>query len=123
MSDFVGMPTTSSYAWKHYGVNWVQLDAPRHLFLYSIESMKRLAEKADLVLDEIIYNSSDFQFWGSEQYLRDIPLLSDRSYGVNPSQSIFSDNQINEFKQKAKKLNLLNQGDQAAFYLKKKNMN
>jgi len=24
------MPTVSSYAWKHYGVNWVQLDPPRH---------------------------------------------------------------------------------------------
>ena len=108
------IPTVSSYAWKHYGVHWVQLDAPRHFFLYSIESINILAEKTNFNLIEILYNSTDFQFWGSEQYLNDIPLKSERS------DSLFSVPQIKAYKQKANQLNLTNQGDQAVFYLKKK---
>jgi hypothetical protein len=66
---------------------------------------------------EIIYDSEGFQFWGSEQYRRGIPLLSARSYMTNPSQSIFSGSQIREFEDKALQLNLEKRGDQAAFYL------
>jgi len=32
----VVVPVAGTYAWKTYGVNWVQLDAPRHLFLHTI---------------------------------------------------------------------------------------
>ncbi len=116
----IRIPTVSSHAWEHYGVKWVQLDAPRHFFLHSIKSIKILVEKANFNLEKIVYDSSDFQFWGSEQYITDIPLLSEKSYAKDPSSSIFSDAKIKVFKQKARKLNLENLGDQAAFYLKKK---
>ncbi len=112
------VPTVSSYAWEHYRENWVQLDAPRHFFLHSIKSITLLAEKVNLNLEEIVYNSTDFQFWGSEQYLKNIPLKDPRSYGVDPSNSIFSNTEITVFKQKAKKLNLKNQGDACAFFLR-----
>ena len=39
----LAIPVASSYAWTHYGVNWVQLDAPRHLFLHSDRSIRVLA--------------------------------------------------------------------------------
>ena len=112
------VPTVSSYAWEHYRENWIQLDAPRHFFLHSIKSITLLAKKVNLNLEEIVYNSTDFQFWGSEQYLKNIPLKDPRSYGVDPSNSIFSNTEITVFKQKAKKLNLKNQGDACAFFLR-----
>lgn len=112
--------TVTSYAWEHYRENWVQLDAPRHLFLYSIESIKILAEKAELVVDNIIYDSESFQFWGSEQYLKDIPLKDPKSFINNKVNPIFSKEEISEFKKKAKKLNSDNRGDSCAFFLKKK---
>jgi 2-polyprenyl-3-methyl-5-hydroxy-6-metoxy-1,4-benzoquinol methylase len=112
-------PTVSSFAWEHYGVNWVGLDAPRHFFLHSIESIKMLAQKTNLKLEKIIYDSTEFQFWGSEQYLRDIPLMSEQSYGVNPSRSIFSNGDITKFKKMAEKLNFESRGDTTAFYLTK----
>lgn len=115
----IRIPTVSSYAWEHYGVHWVQLDAPRHFFLHSIESIKILAEKANLSIEDILFESTALQFWGSEQYLRSIPLESERSYRVNPSNSIFSASEIKAFKQKAQQLNLEKRGDSAAFYLKK----
>jgi len=113
------IPTVSSYAWKYYRENWVQLDAPRHFFLHSIQSIKLLAEKTHLKLVKVCYDSTAFQFYGSEQYLKNIPLTSDRSYVKNKLASIFSEEEMASFKKKAIQLNLQNQGDSAAFYLKK----
>jgi SAM-dependent methyltransferase len=116
---FIRMPVASSYAWHRYGVNWVQIDAPRHFFIHSLDSVRMLAEAANLYLAQIVYDSTDFQFWASEQYMHDIPLYSDRSLCVNPSNSLFSQWQIEHFKQWAQQLNTAGQGDQAAFYLAK----
>jgi SAM-dependent methyltransferase len=113
----IRIPTVSSYAWQHYGVNWVQLDAPRHFFLHSTKSINILAEKAGLRLREVVYDSTEFQFLGSEQYLRGISLYSDRSYSRNPAASIFSQSQVEVFKTRAQQMNRQNRGDQAAFYL------
>ena len=115
----IRIPTVSSYAWNHYGVKWVQLDAPRHFFLHSLKSMELLAQEAGLSIEKTIYDSTDFQFWGSEQYLKDIPLFDDRSYGVNPDKSIFSPQDIKGFRKKAAELNAANNGDSCGFILKK----
>jgi len=116
----IRIPTVSSYAWEHYRENWVQLDAPRHFFLHSIESISLLAKMANLTLDKVVYDSTEFQFWGSEQYLRDIPLHDPRSYDKNPEKPIFSEEEINSFKEKAKELNSKKKGDSCAFFLRKR---
>ncbi len=115
----IRIPTVSSFAWKEYNVNWVQLDAPRHFFLYSLDSIKYLALKSELIVNNFYYDSTDFQFWGSEQYLRGIPLRSSNSYAINPHNSFFSRREIKLFKKKAKELNIKNQGDQLTLYLSK----
>jgi SAM-dependent methyltransferase len=115
----ISMPTVSSYAWKHYGANWVQLDPPRHLFIHSICSLKLLLEKASLKLTDAVYNSAEFQFWGSEQYVRDIPLKSSKSYSVNPKESMFSKEEMKRFRDRTRELNEKRQGDQAIFYVEK----
>jgi 2-polyprenyl-3-methyl-5-hydroxy-6-metoxy-1,4-benzoquinol methylase len=106
----INIPTVSSYAWNHYREKWVQLDAPRHLYLHSIKSMKLLAKKAGLTVKDIVYNSTAFQFWGSELFLKDTPLCS----GTKFPRSV-----MREFNRKANELNLMNQGDSAIFYLTK----
>lgn len=113
-------PTVSSYAWRYYGVDWVQLDAPRHFFLFSIEAMNILADRAGLKIVKVIYDSTEFQFWGSEQYKNGIPLISDKSYAVNPSLSIFSSGEIRKFRRKAILLNNKGCGDSVAVFLCKK---
>lgn len=115
----IRIPTVSSFAWEHYRENWVQLDAPRHLFLHSIKSVEMLSKKVHLDLEKVVYDSSSFQFWGSEQYMKGIPLNSERSYGVNPSKSIFSKKDMKQFERTAKNLNREKRGDQAVFYLRK----
>ena len=112
-------PTTSSYAWKHYGINWVQLDAPRHLFLHSLKSIEILASTVNLKIKDIVYDSTEFQFWGSEQYARNISLQEEKSYGRNAKKSIFTENEINSFKLKATQLNKEHLGDRICIYLTK----
>ena len=115
----IRIPVVSSFAWENYGVHWVQLDAPRHFFLHSLNSLRTLAMREKFHLEDIVFDSDEFQFWGSEQYKQGISLRSNRSHSVNPGQSIFSQKQMDGFQERAKRLNRDARGDQAAFYLKK----
>ncbi len=115
----IRIPTVSSFAWEHYRENWAQLDCPRHFFLHSTESMRLLAARAGLRVERIVYDSTGFQFWGSEQYLLNIPLMSHRSYAVSRQNSIFSKEELDQFEERARFLNARGRGDQAAFFLRK----
>ncbi len=110
------VPLAGTHAWKTYGQNWFQLDAPRHFVIFSETGLCRLAEKAGFMTSRIIYDSTSSQFWASEQYLKGIALASERSYAIFPGNSIFSPEQIAEFEKEAALLNSRNDGDQAAFY-------
>ena len=113
-------PVASSFSWRHYGINWVQLDAPRHLFLHTPKSIKIMTSQAGLELADIVFDSTELQFWGSEQYIKDIAILDNNSYVKNPKKSIFTKKQIRQFKTKAVELNENHDGDSACFYLYKK---
>ncbi len=106
-------------AWERYGINWVQMDPPRHLFLYTERSFAQLAERNGFKVEKVVYDSEGFQFFGSEQYLQDIPLNDPRAYHGIISESIFSDTQLAEWEKEAIELNENGRGDQACFYLKK----
>ena len=108
-----------NYAWEKYGVNWVQLDPPRHLFLYTEKSLRLLAEKAGFTVEKIIYDSEEFQFWASEYYAKDIAMNAPDWFKLNFDESLFTEKQFNEWKKEAKQLNAEKRGDQACFYLKK----
>lgn len=112
----IRMPVIS-YAWRKYHTNWVQLDAPRHLFLFTAEYFSKLAVQTGFEVKKIRYDSTAFQFWGSEQYLNDVPLLDEKSYFVNPESSAFTTEQISAFAAEAEQLNARAEGDQAVFYL------
>ena len=116
----VRVPVASSQAWKQYGADWVQLDAPRHLFIPSRKAMERLSHEFGFVLDQIIYDSTAFQFWGSEQYRMGISLSDKNSFQRNPLNFWLRRRKIKSFEERAVRLNESGQGDQACFYLKKK---
>ena len=114
----IRIPVKSNYIWKRYGVHWVQVDAPRHFFIHTLKSMELLAKKANLEILKIVFDSTSFQFWASEQYLKDISLTQEKgSKKENACQ--FTPNEMKEFEKLAKKLNNNCQGDQAQFYLRK----
>jgi hypothetical protein len=113
------MPIVPSYAWKVYGINWVQLDAPRHLYIYSLQGVKILLAKTHLLLMKVEYDSTEFQFIGSEQYKMDIPLWSQKSYYVKPGKSLFRKSDIKRYRSFSKELNLRGEGDMVCMYLHK----
>jgi SAM-dependent methyltransferase len=115
----IRIPTVSSFAWRHYKTNWVQLDAPRHLYLHSVRSMELCAEQGGFSIEKVFFDSTEFQFWGSEQYVKGISLTDQKSYRNGIEKSIFSNKDIEEFRRKAASLNESNEGDQACFILRK----
>ncbi|MCK9151634.1 class I SAM-dependent methyltransferase [Methanobacterium alcaliphilum] len=115
----IGMPIKNDYIWDLYGVNWVQIDAPRHVLLHTLKSFKILVEKSGLKICDIIFNSNELLFYGSEQYKQDIPLMDKKSYLINPERSIFSKKDIENFKTQSHKLNQKKSSDQCVFILKR----
>lgn len=108
----IRVPIVGSYAWEEYRDRWVQLDAPRHLFLHSIESMRRLAEGAGLRIERVVYDSKLFQFEGSELYRRNIALKDAALHPLGRLQRL-------RYAARARWLNRQKRGDQAAFYLRR----
>lgn len=108
----IRIPLVSSFAWEHYRGDWVQVDAPRHLYLHSVDSLRRVADDAGLSLLAVEYDSTELQFVGSELYRRDIPLCE--------AAGEFSRREIVEFRKRADELNRTGRGDSAAFYLRRK---
>lgn len=116
----IRMPVKTEHIWNLYGVDWVQIDAPRHFFIHTVESFDCLAKEAGLLIRDVNFDSTGFQFWGSEQYKKGIPLQAENSCAVNPAKSIFTAEQTREFERMTRELNKTAQGDQAALYLRKK---
>ena len=110
-------PTTSSFLWKEYGAKWHQTDAPRHLFIHSIDSMRMLADRAGLELSEIMYDSGPGQFWATEQTAKGIP--SSKAIPYADAKEIGPHRRVSE-RAEAEELNQKQLGDQACFIFMKK---
>lgn len=115
----IRIPICSSVAWNQFRENWFALEAPRHYFLHTEKSIKLLADKHGFKIKNILYDSRSIQFWASIQYQKNIALMNDNSYFINPKESIFSDKEIKEFEEETKKLNEEGGADQAVIYLEK----
>jgi hypothetical protein len=116
----IRVPTVDSFAWVHYQENWVQIDAPRHYFLHSIKSLQYLAESCKMEIFEMFFDSTGFQFYGSEQYKMDISLMDPRSFYMNKKSNLFTKQQIISFDEKADFLNKQGRGDQLCIFLRRK---
>lgn len=111
------IPVAQCEAWKRYGANWVQLDAPRHLFLHTPRSMELLASRAGLRVRDARYDSHAFQFWASELYARDLALTDEATGQRRDPRTYFSDEEMAHWAAEAERLNAEGRGDQAIFYL------
>ena len=114
----IRLPLVSSFAWERYGTNWVELDAPRHLYLHSIGSLVGAAREAQLELVEVVHDSLPLEFYGSEQYLRDIPLNDPRSLWVDEESTLFTPEEKAEFLALAQRVNKEGRGGRAGFYFR-----
>jgi len=117
-SIVIRVPVADSWASRTYATDWVQLDAPRHLFVFTQRAMTVMAERAGLMVSRVFFDSYALQFWGSEQYKQDIPLRDPRSYAENAEAGIFTAAEIDEFERRADDLNRRGDGDSAGFVLR-----
>ncbi len=117
-SIMIRTPIADSWAWRHYGVNWVQLDAPRHLFIHTTASITLLAKLVGLSVARVFFDSYALQFWGSEQYRHDVPLRDTYSGAEGCAATSFTPAEIVELERRAEKLNREGLGDSAGFLLR-----
>ena len=107
----VRVPVAGCYAWRTYGADWFQLDAPRHLFIPSQKGFLRLAERAGLTVAKTVYDSTYLQFVVSEQYRRGVPLNQTDSHRYTRLELL-------AYAEKTRQLNETMDGDQAGFILR-----
>jgi SAM-dependent methyltransferase len=110
-------PPIVNDAWRDYGIDWVQLDAPRHTFVPTETGLRRLIADAGGTLESIVYDSGPFQFWGSEWYRagrklddvwRSLPLTLLREFTGEL-----------RYGHRARARNRAGTGDQAAFFVRR----
>lgn len=106
----VRIPVMGTYFWRRFGVNWVELDAPRHLHLLTVKSVSLLAERAGFTLRKVVFDSEPWELSASIGYEMGIPLRS-------KSKSPFSASELQEFRDQATELNRMGDGGRARFYL------
>jgi SAM-dependent methyltransferase len=99
----IRMPVKDCYAWDTYGVNWVQLDAPRHLVLYTRRGFDALLRTENFTISRLEYDSYAFQFWGSELVRRGVPHVR------GPRD--FSATELRDWERKSQQLNRISRGD------------
>lgn len=109
----VSMPMSRCMAWAKYGVDWVGLDAPRHLFLHNEQTVGILASRVGLEVEKVVYDSTAYQFIASEGYRRGIPHCDQRA------EDYLTRAEIAEFKREAAELNRFGLGDTASVLLRK----
>jgi len=106
----VRCPVADAAVWKEKQSLWVQLDAPRHLTIPSTQGFVAVAQRNGLEVQEIRFDSSAFQFWGTALYEQGEKL--DRQ----KISSYFSKEQLEDWEQKAIQYNQEGNGDQACFF-------
>ena len=115
----LGIPVASSFAWKNFGVNWVGLDAPRHLYLHTSKSIELLAVQGGLVIEQVVHEGDYGQFCFSEQYAKGIPLHDPRSFDMNFPKMLWHWRYLRACAARADEINRKGEADLVCFHLRK----
>ncbi|MHB1047366.1 MAG: class I SAM-dependent methyltransferase [Thermoanaerobaculia bacterium] len=106
----VRTPIVPNAAWQRYGTDWIQIDAPRHEFIPSIVGLRSVSASVGLEVEDLWWDSTAFQFWGSEMARRGVPLNDGRR---RPLQSLgWSRRDFARATREAAALNARGMGDQ-----------
>lgn len=114
---WVRVPLTGGVAWQQYGTDWVQLDPPRHLSIPSLAGMTAATQRVKLRIERIEFDSSAFQFWGSELTRRKIPLVDAATRRNVDITKHFTMAELTKWEAQARELNLQGLGDQVGFWI------
>jgi SAM-dependent methyltransferase len=115
----IRIPIASSEVRRQYAENWVELDPPRHLFIHSRRSFELAASAAGLKVIRAEWDETAFGYWVSELYQRDISFIDPATHRWRDVRAYFTNEQLDEFEQRAQAANMRQDGGRAAFYLQK----
>lgn len=107
-----------SYAWKKYREYCFSLDAPRHLAIPTVAGMEAAANQVGLEISRVRFDSTSIQFLASEAYLRGESYV--QAFRPSPPRTLLRMITSVGDQFRARRLNALQQGDQAAFVLRRK---
>ena len=110
----VRMPIMGSAVWHRYGMDWSQIDAPRHLVLYTPAAMDLMAEAAGLRVERLFHDSWSFQLWGSELIRRGLP---HKGASMEQARAHFSASQLKAWEAESHELNARGEGDAGGYVL------
>ena len=108
----IRIPTVSSWASENFGSDWFQLDAPRHLFLHSRESVERVLTKAGFSNIHIYDDSHFMQNLSSKLYKRDIPFNCHQKWFIRHLPLMLISGRFQKMKKQVELLNSQGRGDQ-----------
>ena len=114
----VRIPIAGSYAWRTYRENWVQVDAPRHLFLPTENSMIALAAQVGLRCTSVVFDAGRLMLLGSEVYARDLPLYQQNGRFTYEDPDMFSESTRQDYALLTARLNHQKDSDQACFHFR-----
>jgi len=111
----IRIPVASCFAYEHFKQDWVQFDAPRHIFLHTTKSIELICKSTGLEIESVIYDSTSFQFWGSELVKKGIPIhsASSKQIFISRFKSLLKGDGL-----KSKQLNQNKLGDQAIYIIR-----
>jgi SAM-dependent methyltransferase len=113
----IRIPVAGCQAWREQGVDWIQLDAPRHLAIPTPQGLKAGASRAGLTLADVVFDSYWLQFAGAKIYEN----APGAGLAAALRKSPFSPDQMKQWNRAARKLNADQDGDQGIFVLQRAN--
>lgn len=90
----IRLPVSGSEIANEYGKYWWSLDAPRHIYIFSVQSMNLLAKRCGMHVKRTHFEGTVDDYLASEQHRAGIPLLSDQSYVVTKNFDFFPKDSI-----------------------------
>jgi len=111
----VRVPLADSAAWREYGIDWYQLDAPRHLHVPTVAGMRALAGALGLELVVVDHDATASQFVVSQGYRQGLSMVAQRDAGFTH----VSAEALQRFESRTAQANAAGEGDQAVFYFRR----
>jgi SAM-dependent methyltransferase len=109
-------PVIGTWFWRTYGHSWVELDAPRHLFVHSVRSLLICATAAGLAHIRTDWQSLPWELQASELIAQRLPYRS--GDGLSEHWNRFTQADRQRHARTARGLNARGDAGRAAFYFR-----
>jgi SAM-dependent methyltransferase len=112
-------PLADGELWARYGIDWYELDPPRHLFVFTRRSLAGLAAETGFSVVAEVDDSTELELIASEQYRRDIPLYDPRSWLVDRAAAGVAPETITAMRADVRRMNAARTAGRGALFLRR----